>query len=156
MTSHFDKSFSAYANNVGASRSCCIFFCNKDAHEWLPFHAWLMCGCSSVSSISNGTSGWERGEGSAQSQALHHHPEGGPRVHARRGESSSCRMLKERSPELLLHDDLTLFTIFSVPRKWRPFLRTTTVRKLSAWSLRTTITGTLHSNRTPMPNRWVR
>lgn len=39
-------------------------------------------------------------------------------------------------------------------RKWRPCSRTTTVRRSLAWSLRTIITGILHSNRIRMLNRW--
>lgn len=150
ITIHFIYLSLTHASNVDASYCALFHHISRSSLDGSLIH-----GCSCMSSISNGTSGWERGEGSAQSQALHHYSEGGARVHTCRGEASSCRTHPKNCWIAHDHQHFSFIVIFSMCRKWRPSLRTTTVRKLSAWSLHTTTTGTLHSNRTRMLNRWV-
>lgn len=124
------------------------------------FEPWVVCPSINLPefsplSISYGSSGWKRGESTAKSQTLHHHsargsgndPCGG--IHVVEAWGGKCMgFLTE------LHFLLTFVPLWFI-RKWRICLRTTTVRRSLVSSLHTTITGTLHSNRIRMLNRWV-
>lgn len=77
------------------------------------WHASLRLGWSCISSISNGTSGWERGEGSAQSQALHHYSAGGAGVYACRGEGSFCKTHTKKKVRIA-HGDQHFFSCFTI------------------------------------------